>query len=294
MGKKILKWVGIVLGVIVAAIVIVQIIGAAQINAARNQEFDFEIEEVDIPAGEDAVAEGERLSFARGCADCHGADMSGTLMSDDAAFGTLVASNLTTGDLSAEDLVRAIRHGIGSDGKALIIMPSNEYYYLSDADVGHLVAYIQSLEPVDNDLPATSMGPLARVLVVMGADFVTADDIDHDGPRPADAEVAASAEFGEQLSNLCIGCHGEDFSGGPQPGADPNGPEAANLTPDPATGLGDWSEEDFITAIRDGVRPDGSVIDPAMPWPSLGKMTDTELSALWLYLQTVQPVEQGE
>jgi hypothetical protein len=60
------------------------------------------------------------------------------------------------------------------------------------------------------------------------------------------------------------------------------------------TGLGQWTEADFVRALRTGQRPDQTAINPkAMPWPVLGQMTDTELSALWLYLQSVPAKSHG-
>jgi hypothetical protein len=70
-------------------------------------------------------------------------------------------------------------------------------------------------------------------------------------------------------------------------------PYPANLTPDGATGLGDWTEADFIRALREGKRPDGSSLSPQMPWMAFGQMNDTELKALWLYLQSVPAQPYG-
>jgi hypothetical protein len=69
-------------------------------------------------------------------------------------------------------------------------------------------------------------------------------------------------------------------------------PPAANITPH-QTGLADWTEEDFFQAMREGVRPDGSDIDPFMPYEAFSGMTDDEISALWFYLQSVEPQEFG-
>ena len=63
-----------------------------------------------------------------------------------------------------------------------------------------------------------------------------------------------------------------------------------NLTP--AGDLGHWTEADFLKAIRTGTTIDGKALNPdLMPWRMIGKMTDDELKAIWLYLQTVPPVE---
>jgi cytochrome c553 len=90
---------------------------------------------------------------------------------------------------------------------------------------------------------------------------------------------------------MCTGCHGERFSGGPIPGAPPDWKPAANLTP---TGLGHYTEADFVRALRDGVRPGGARIDPSMPVERVTRhMNDVELAALWAYLRTVPPRPYG-
>jgi mono/diheme cytochrome c family protein len=90
---------------------------------------------------------------------------------------------------------------------------------------------------------------------------------------------------------MCAGCHGERFGGGPIPGAPPSWKPAANLTP---TGLGHYSAEDFVRALRTAVRPDGSTIDPSMPVASITRhMDDLELRALYAYLRTLPPRPYG-
>jgi mono/diheme cytochrome c family protein len=66
---------------------------------------------------------------------------------------------------------------------------------------------------------------------------------------------------------------------------------AANLTPDPETGLGKrYDEAKFIDAIRTGKKPEGEPLLPPMPWPAYRHFTDDDLKAIWAYLQTLQPV----
>jgi cytochrome c553 len=76
----------------------------------------------------------------------------------------------------------------------------------------------------------------------------------------------------------CRSCHGEDFAGG---GGPP--PGAANITP---VGIGDWSEQDFLHALREHKRPNGSTISEAMP-RAYGRMTDDDLNRIYAYLKTV-------
>jgi len=65
----------------------------------------------------------------------------------------------------------------------------------------------------------------------------------------------------------------------------------SNLTPDVATGIGDWSEEQFMIAMRTGLRPDGTVILPFMPWPSYSRWSKDDLRAVWLYLRSLEPID---
>jgi mono/diheme cytochrome c family protein len=67
---------------------------------------------------------------------------------------------------------------------------------------------------------------------------------------------------------------------------------AANLTPDPDTGLGAWDEQRFISAIRTGQHLGiGRPILPPMPWPNVAKMTDADLKAVFAYLKTIPPIK---
>jgi cytochrome c553 len=98
-------------------------------------------------------------------------------------------------------------------------------------------------------------------------------------------------ELGQHIAQVCRGCHGPHLSGGKLDG-DPDMPLVANITPH-ETGLKSWSEGDFIRALREGKRKDGTAINKAMPWQAYGQMSDTELKAVWAYLQTVPPLEKG-
>jgi mono/diheme cytochrome c family protein len=63
-----------------------------------------------------------------------------------------------------------------------------------------------------------------------------------------------------------------------------------NLTPD-ASGLGDWSPAQIVTALRTGVRPDGRQLAPIMPWMSLASLTDEDANAIAMYLKSLTPVD---
>lgn len=245
-----------------------------------------------------SVEHGKHLAWAISkCVECHGEDLSGSVLQGRAA--RVVAANLTRGQggvgglLTDADWVRAIRHGVGPDGRALLIMPSQSYQFLSDADLADIIAYVKSVPPVDNTLPRTDVHLLGRVLLVAGKLAPPpADLVDHATRPPADVKPAVTAEYGRYiaLTGGCIGCHGTGLSGGPIPGLPPNAPHAANITP---TGIGKWSDGEFFRALRVGKRPDGSTINRLMPWRLTSLMTDDEIKALLLYLRSVPPKPTG-
>ncbi len=66
---------------------------------------------------------------------------------------------------------------------------------------------------------------------------------------------------------------------------------ARNITPDRETGIGNWTETDFVRAMRTGLTPDGRVLDAQMPWEAFQKITDRDLKSLWTYLKTIKPIK---
>jgi len=264
------------------------------------KSYDIKVEDVVVPTDADAVARGKRfVNVIAKCTDCHGANLQGMLLVDDPKFARLASANLTSGKggvapryKTDKDWVRAIRHGVRPDGKALIFMPSNEYYYLSDQDLGDVIAYLKSLPPQDNVLPTPVMGPIARSLYITNVlPLLAAEKIDHDAARPADVAPSRDAAYGKYLARVggCQGCHKENLAGGKDPAAPPTAPWPANLTP--GGDLGKWTEQDFFRALRTGRRPDGRVLDSFMPWSLTAQMTDDEIHAVWEYLKTVPAVK---
>ncbi len=299
--KKSLKWTGIVLGAVIG-LLLVAVVAIYVISSLRlNKTYDVPGTLLTIPTDAAAIAEGQRQFSTRGCVDCHGPDGAGKIVIDDPLVGTIMASNLTSGNggiagqyAEGADWERAIRHGVGADRKPLVIMPSNEFNPINDEDLATMVAFIHSLPPVDHETAAIAVGPLGRILYVTGlVTVVPAEVIDHTAPRPEAVAKAATKEYGEYLAQSCTGCHGKNLSGGPMPGVPGEGPYPRNLTPNMETGLGTWQEADFVQTIRTGVRPDGSVLAVGMPWQAFSAMNDDELSAIWLYLQSVPAQPYG-
>lgn len=296
--KRVLKWLGIVVGGLIGLLVLA-LVAAYLISSLRmNKTYEVQAEEIAVPTDAETIAYGKRLVTIRGCTGCHGEGLSGETLVEDPALGKLYSANLTGGqgsDMSAYTdalLARAIRHGVDENNKPLLVMPSHEFYVLSNEDVGAIIAYLHSLPAVDHERPKNSIGPLGRVLYLAGVlDLVPAELIDHEAARPPAPEPGVTVEYGAYMAVVCQGCHGQDYAGGRLPGSGPDDPIALNLTP--GGELAGWSEEDFITVIRTGIRPSGTQLADAMPWREFKEMTDEELKAVWVFLQSLPPREQG-
>jgi cytochrome c553 len=296
--KKILKRIGIgILSLIVLGIVLVTVISTVRWN--RDYEnFDIPVETIQIPSDESAVAYGEHIAVTRYCGSCHGDDLSGGYLMNEPVLAVVPAPNLTSGlggvglTNSDEDWIRAIRHGVGHDKRGLIGMPSRIWNQISDEDLGALIAYLKSVPPVDNELPQRKIGPAFRLLLTLGqAPSSEASLIDHSASRPSAPQPGVTLEYGEYLALGCTACHGPDLNGGTI--RDLNGELVTALNLTPGGELQGWSDDDFITALRTGETPSGHVMSEIMPWRYVGQMTDEELQAIWLYLQSLPKLEQG-
>jgi len=245
-----------------------------------------------------AIDRGEQLVKSRvGCNGCHGTDFGGAVLVDALPVGRWAAPNVTAGKGSvtltytASDWDHAVRHGLRQGGRTSS-MPAVEFTNLSDRELSDIVAFIRSQPPVDREVPKMRYGPVFAFVFASAPDYVVAYSIDHQKAHAREPPPATpTAAFGEHLVQVCRGCHGPGLSGGKIQG-DPNMPIVANLTPD-ESGLKAWSESDFIRAIREGKRPDGSAISEYMPWKAYGQMSDDELKAIFAYLRTVPAKPKG-
>lgn len=298
--KKVLKWLGIVLAGL-AAIVLLVVAGIYIASEMRvNKTYDIAVSPITLPTDAASIEEGARLTIIRGCNDCHDADFGGKVLIDDPMLGTFHTANLTSGagsatnGFSVEDWDRAIRHGIDPEGKGVLIMPSNEFAALSDEQLGQIVAYLQTVPPVDREQPEPVARLLGRLLFLMGeVPLLPVESIDHTADPPAAIAPSASVEYGAYMVTTCIGCHQPNLAGGPIPGAAPGDPPSANLTP--AGNLANWTLEDFTHTLRNGVTPEDKALDPTqMPWTMTQHMTDVEIEAIWLYLNSLPPATSAQ
>jgi mono/diheme cytochrome c family protein len=294
--------IGYTLGGVVGVVVLVAAGGYVTSESKLNAKLQIASEKLTIPADPASVARGQHLAMAISkCTECHGADLGGRVVMDNPAMGHWAAPNLTKGKGSPsaaftdDDFVRAIRHGVAPGGRKLLMMPSSEYVNLTAEDLGAIIAYVKSVPAVERESTPSTLGPVARGLLVSGKlPILQADIIDHAQAPTPDQVVSPRAEYGSYITKVggCVGCHGPTLAGGKVEMGDPKWPPAANITP---TGLQKqaYTEAGFFTALRTGKRPDGTTINPAMPYRATKNMTDDEIRAVWLYLQTVTPREFG-
>ena len=193
-----------------------------------------------------------------------------------------------------EDWERAIRHGVKPDGRPLLVMPSEDYHRLTDADLSALVSYVRSLPPQAGGEARVEFPPPVWVLYGLGLIPDAAGRIDHHLPPAQPVAAGVNAAHGRYIANMCIGCHGNGLSGGKIPGGPPDWPPAANLTPGAGSAMVRYPDAArFVAMLRSGQRPDGSAIQ-VMPFESIGKLNDVDAQALYAYLQTVPPSPAGE
>lgn len=261
-------------------------------EARLNTFYQVVPEQIAISSDSATLAYGARLTTAKGCKDCHGNDLGGKIFIDDPMLGVIPGPNLTKGefglpaDYSTNDWVRALKHGLGRDGKPLVIMPSHEFTQLTQKDMAALISFLQSMPAVNRSLPALRLKPLTYVLMELEKiDLIPAEKIDHQRALVKDIEVGITTEYGKYLSVACQGCHRANMKGG-DPIA-PGFPPVANISL--SGNPGKWTEQEFIATLRTGITPEGKTLLPEqMPWNMTAAYSDVELKALYKYLHTLQ------
>jgi mono/diheme cytochrome c family protein len=208
----------------------------------------------------------------------------------------MVAPNITpdqetgAGSWTDDMFARAIREGIGHDGRALSLpMYWATYRELSDEDVASVVVYLRTLKPVRNKLPK-------RKLSAKREEQLQASSRPLNEPVK-EQDLSELISRGRHLVRVadCVGCHtswykrNPGFFGGGNAldrMSDTSVVFSTNITPD-ATGLKGWTPELFIQVMRTGK---SGVLDPVMPWVAYRNMNDEDLKAIFLALQDLPAV----
>ncbi len=248
------------------------------------------------------------------CADCHmnretkkltGADMD---PEHKLPFGSLFSQNITQdktvgiGDWTDGQIIYLLRTGIKRDGQYsppwMAKLPN-----MSDEDIASIISFLHSDDPMvtADATPDRPCEPsfLAKFLSLIA--FKPFPYPDHAIPQP---DTTNKIEWGKYLVwNLdCFSCHSLDYAkndyltpskslgylgGGNKM---PEGIYSANLTPDNETGIGNWTEEQFVKAVRFGIKPTGTTRLPMKPYNML---SDSEAKAIYAYVRTVPPIKNA-
>jgi mono/diheme cytochrome c family protein len=314
--KKLLKFIGFAL----LGIIMLVGIGATYIQIKGVPKYDYsptpEMLNLQVPRGDSAmIARGSKIATVM-CKACHrGSDgkLSGELMPDlPPEFGKVAALNITrdsihgVGAWTDGELYYFLRTGIRKDGSwAPPMMP--KFNTMAEEDMKALIAWLRSddpdLEPSTKEYPANQWNFLIKFL---GNIAFTPP------PLPAKPislpDTSNKVALGRYLANDvfgCFHCHSGDFAkldivthensfryyggGNPTPNKDGEVVPTANLTPHPEYGIGKWTEQEFINAVKYAKKPNGSLL--AYPMAPYATLTDQEAAAIFAFIKTVPSID---
>jgi mono/diheme cytochrome c family protein len=275
------------------------------------------------PRTPERLARGEYLSrHVVGCSDCHGerdwTKYSAPQMREreghgGMAFkldvGTLYASNLTPAKLESwtdGEVLRAMTDGVSKDGRPLFpLMPYENLRHMSREDAEAVIAFIRTWKPAAHEVPPTQLNfPVNLIVRTIPS---PAPPLPEKAPDPSNR-----VEYGKYLTTIasCGDCHtkmekgakveGMHYAGGMRFEMRSGGEiYSANITPDPETGIGRWTEAQFVDRFKSIANaPEESLAlngrkNTEMPWRDYGGMTTEDLSAIYTYLRTLTPVRHA-
>ena len=260
-----------------------------------------------------SVERGAYLVRAAGCISCHtakdGPALAGGLPLK-TPFGTYYSPNITPdqetgiGTWSDEDFLKAVKLGLRPDGSHLFpVFPYPTYTRMTRADALAIKAWLFAQEPVErvnteHDVPIPfswrwTVGPWKTLFFEPGTWQAPADRRDPQWRRGAYL-VEALTHCGEcHTPRNALGALDDDmWLAGTADG--PDGEIVPNITPHPATGIGDWTEGDLVTLMKDGLKPNYDDVQGSMGEAirdSLSHLTDEDLAAIAAYLKALPPID---
>lgn len=197
------------------------------------------------------------------------------------------------GDWTDAQIIKAIREGVDKEGHIIFPpMPVPTYNNMSDDDVKAIVAYLRTIKPIHNEVhESTWKIPQQAMPPAKGT------------PAPPVTDKVAYGSYLVNSVSHCFECHTTpgadgvpDFAhhlgaGGMSIELGPNMVvKTANITPDPETGIGKWTDEQIKKAMTEGITPTGGHISPPMPFPWFKNMTPEDLDAIVAYIRTIPPI----
>ncbi len=298
---RIAKWPALVLSGLVTLLLFVVTVVAAIGVAKTSVPVNYAVANLKVAGTPDQIARGERFGYF--CTGCHSSTGKLPLDGGNDNFGgppdgpplaAIYPPNLTAAGELANwtdgEIQRAVREGVHKDGRPLLVMPSDVFRNLSDADSQAIIAYLRSQPAVPHnssvDKPSNGVTLLGALLVGAGV-FPTSVQPAITAPVPM-PPAGVTADYGQYLVSVlgCRACHGENLAGGKASDFGP--PAGPNLT----VVVPKWSEADFVKTIRTGTDPSGHAMDPdQMPWKEISAFAaDDDLRAMYLYLHGLTPV----
>jgi Cytochrome c len=222
--------------------------------------------------------------------------------------GTFIARNITPSGISRYtdgELYRTITTGVSKEGVALFpLMPFSYYGRMDREDIYDIIAYIRSIPAIPNDVPLSVPDfPMNIIINTLPHKEIAQT-------KPPASDILASGAYMTNASG-CAECHTkvdkgqiiEEFKyGGGRDFKFPDGStvRSANISPDPETGLGKWTEEMFIQRFK--IYADSSFtpapvaageFNSIMPWMMYAGMKNEDLAAIFAYLKTVKPINNS-
>lgn len=301
--KKIAKWTGILLAILVGGIALTTIL-------RQHLTYDAPYPEITASTDSGVISRGRHLVYGPGhCVDCHSVANADSILKTghdvpliggfkfDLPVGVIYSKNITPdpetgiGKFSDREIARALRYGVHPNGEPVYdFMP---FHNTSDEDLQAIISFLRSQPAVKNSIPENDLNILGNIVKAY-----MIKPVGPTGEVPKSVKADSSAEYGHYLAHSvanCVGCHtkrdisgaytGEPFAGG--------GPMEErlgtfippNLTQHPSGRIYGWSSQQFIERFRKGRQLQGS----PMPWNSFQRMSDTELTAIYNYLVTIKP-----
>jgi mono/diheme cytochrome c family protein len=284
-----------------------------------------ELEYINIKATENRLERGKYLATnVCVCVDCHstrnwnefsGPLVDGTLGKGGEIFdqrfgfpGSFYSKNITPsgiGDWSDAEILRAIASGVSKSGKALFpVMPHPHFGQMDKEDLMSIIVYLRSLKPIQNVVPESKADfPMNFIINTLPKE-------PHYSKIPSKSDAVA---YGGYLFNAasCSECHSKQDKGSPIEGMELAGgfefpmitggiARSANITQDKETGIGKWTEADFVKRFKsytDSIYVPNKVskgnFNTVMPWTMYGGMKEEDLKAIYAYLKTVKPIHNN-
>ncbi|HMQ47232.1 MAG TPA: c-type cytochrome [Saprospiraceae bacterium] len=310
--KKVFKSLGIAIGVIVLALLIL----LAYAYLTPMKRFPVQDISVQLPVDSMNLAQGKKL-VETVCAHCHlGEDgkLSGRLFNrKEDPFGEMWSANITQHEngiknYSNGELAYLMRTGVNREGRYVGNMMCHPQ--MSDEMLASIIAYLRSdadivkASATQHPAPAYLNSPLIKIFAILGM----FKPLPYDGQPIQAPPMTDKVAYGRYLATdvyECGVCHSQNFEmynyfqpeesarffGGGCPVPDENFEKvlSPNLTPSKEFGIGSWTEQEFMDAVKGGIKKDGNILQPQMP--RFAQLSDEEVSAIWAYLKTIPTIE---